>query len=93
LEQFDFNWPSKINRAQVQNLFRLKFVEDKANVIFVGGVGLGKSHLGISLGYAACLTGHHVLFTSAINIVNTLTAAQRAGNFVREQKKYLRPNR
>jgi DNA replication protein DnaC len=92
LEQFDFNWPGKLNRAQVQNLFRLKFVEDKANVIFVGGVGLGKSHLGIALGYAACLAGHRVLFTSAINIVNTLTAAQRAGNFVREQKKYLRPS-
>ena len=49
LDGFDFTWPSKINRTQVQNLFRLKFVEDKGNVILVGGVGLGKSHLGIAL--------------------------------------------
>ncbi len=91
LEQFDFTWPAKINRAQVQNLFRLKFVEDKANAIFIGGVGLGKSHLGIALGYAACLAGHHVLFTTAIDIINTLSSAHKAGRFVTEQKKYLRP--
>jgi DNA replication protein DnaC len=91
LEQFIFTWPTKINRAQVQNLFRLKFVEDKANAILVGGVGLGKTHLGIALGYAACLAGHRVLFTTAIEIVNTLLAAHKAGRFVIEQKKYLRP--
>ena len=39
LEQFDFTWPTQINRLQVQNLFRLKFIEDKANVILVGAVG------------------------------------------------------
>ena len=41
LDQFQWSWPKSINRLQVQNLFRLKFVEDKANVIFIGGVGLG----------------------------------------------------
>ena len=91
-DQFDFTWPSKINRQTVQNLFRFKFVEDKANVIFIGGVGLGKSHLGIALGYGACLAGHRVLFTTAIDIINTLSAAHKAGRFVTEQKKYLRPD-
>ena len=92
LDAFDFNWPSKINRAQIQNLFRLKFVEDKANVIFIGNSGLGKSHLSIALGYAACLAGRSVLFTTAIDIVNNLSAAQNAGRFVAELKKYLRPD-
>src|ERR1035437_3903756 len=54
LDQFDFTWPDKINRLLVQDLFRLKFIQDKANVILVGGVGLGKSHLAIALAYAAC---------------------------------------
>ena len=91
LEQFDFTWPGKLNRAQVQDLFRFRFVEDKANVIFVGGVGLGKSHLSIALGYAACLAGHSVLFATAIDIINTLSAAQNAGRLAVELKKYLRP--
>ena len=92
LEQFDFTWPTKINRSQVQNLFRLKFIEDKANSIFVGGVRLGKGHLAIALGHAACLAGFHVRFATAVDIVNTLSAADKAGRFAQELKKYTRPD-
>ena len=92
LEQFQFSWPRKINRLAVQNLFRLNFIEEKANVIFLGGVGLGKSHLSTALGYAACLKGHSVLFASAIDIINTLAAAQNLGRLKSELKKYLRPS-
>jgi len=60
LEQFQWNWPKKINRAQIQNLFRLTFLEDNTNVVFIGGVGLGKSHLATALGLAACHQGHSV---------------------------------
>jgi hypothetical protein len=41
LEQFNWNWPKKINQAQVQNLFRLAFLKDQTSVVFIGGVGLG----------------------------------------------------
>jgi DNA replication protein DnaC len=54
LDQFQWSWPRKINRLQVQNLFRLTFIEEKANVIFLANVGLGKSHLSIALGHTAC---------------------------------------
>ncbi len=91
LEQFDWSWPKKINRAHVQNLFRLGFLKDKANVIFLGGAGLGKSHLATALAYQACLAGHTVLFTTAIDIVNTLTVAQAAQRLKAELKRYLTP--
>jgi len=92
LEQFNWTWPKKINRAQVQNLFRLSFLKDKANVIFMGGAGLGKSHLGTALAYEACLAGHSALFTTAIDIVNTLAAAQSAHRLKFELKKYVSPS-
>ena len=91
LDNFDWNWPKKINRLQVQNLFRLAFMEQKANVIFLGGVGLGKTHLSTALAYQACLKGHSVLFASAIDIINTLSAAQNAGRLKIDMKKYLNP--
>ncbi len=91
LDQFDWNWPKKINRPQVQNLFRLAFLPDKGNVVFMGGVGLGKSHLAGALGYAACLAGHSVLFTTAVDIINTLTAAQAACRLKVEIKRLLAP--
>jgi DNA replication protein DnaC len=91
LEQFDWNWPKKINRAQVQNLFRLAFLPEHGNVIFMGGVGLGKTHLGIALGHAACLAGHSVLFTTAVDIINTLASAQAAYRLKAELKRLLAP--
>lgn len=91
LEQFNWAWPKKINRPQVQNLFRLSFPKEKANVIFMGGVGLGKTHLATALAYEGCLAGYTVLHTTAIDIVNTLTAAQSANRLKSELKKYLSP--
>jgi DNA replication protein DnaC len=91
LDQFDWNWPKKINRAQVQHLFSLAFLKEKANVTFVGGVGLGKSHLAIALGHAACLQGHSVLFTTAVEAINTLAAAQAQSRLKIELKKFLAP--
>ena len=92
LEQFNWTWPKKINRAQIQNLFRLSFLQDKANVIFMGGAGLGKSHLATALAYEGCLAGHTALFTTAIDIVNTLVAAQSAHRLKAELKKYISPS-
>lgn len=91
LDSFDWNWPKKINRMQVTDLFRLTFMEHDTNVIFLGGVGLGKTHLCIALAYQACLKGHSVLFTAAIDIINSLAAAQNSGRFKKEMKKYCNP--
>jgi DNA replication protein DnaC len=91
LEQFNWTWPKKINRLAVQNLFRLEFVAQHANVVFLGNVGIGKSHLATALGYAACLEGHAVLFAGAIEVINDLQAAQKNGGLKRALKKYLRP--
>jgi DNA replication protein DnaC len=91
LEPFQWTWPRKINRLQVQNLFRLKFIEDNANVIFLGGVGLGKTHLATALGYAACQKGHSVLFATAVDVINTLAAAQNAAPLKPAFNRYLKP--
>ena len=79
LEQFRWDWPKKINRLQVQHLFRLEFVAQKANAVFLGNVGLGKTHLATALGYAACQEGYTVRFANAISVINDLSAAQKRG--------------
>ena len=91
LDQFQWNWPRKINRLQIQNLFRLAFLQTHTNAIFLGGVGLGKSHLAIALGHSACLQGYSALFTTAVDIINTLAAARINGGLKRELAKYLKP--
>jgi DNA replication protein DnaC len=91
LDSFRWDWPKKINRLEIQDLFRLQFVQDHANVILLGTVGLGKTHLATALGYAACQQGISVLFATAIDVVNTLSAAQLKGTLKTELRRYTTP--
>jgi len=91
LDSFRWDWPKKINRLEIQDLFRLQFVHDKANVIFLGLVGLGKTHLATALGHAACQQCISVLFANAIDVVNTLSAAQLKGTLKAELRRYTTP--
>lgn len=92
LDNFQWSWPTKCNEPQIKTLFRLTFLETASNVIFLGGVGLGKTHLSIALGYTACLKGHSVLFATAIDAVNALIAAQAQGRLRQEIARYLKPS-
>ena len=92
IDQFSWSWPKNINRMAIQDLFRLKFLDDRANVIFLGPVGMGKTHLATALGYTACLAGKSVLFATAVDAINTLAAAQSANRLKAELKKYLAPS-
>jgi len=91
LEQFDWSWPKQINRAQVQDLFRLRFVEQNTNVVFIGGVGLGKTHFAVALAHSACLNNVPTLFAPAVEIVNALSAAQAANALAKALKAYVAP--
>ncbi len=76
---------------QVKDLFRLQFMKEHANIILLGGVGLGKTHLATALGYHACLKGKQVLFTHTVDAINTLIIAQKSGRLKLELRKYLKP--
>ncbi len=92
LDNFEWDWPKKINESQIRHLFRLGFVAQKSNVIFMGRCGTGKTHLAAALGYHACQQGHSVLFTSAIEALNRLVAAKAAHRLKTEFRRYLAPS-
>jgi DNA replication protein DnaC len=91
LDQFRWDWPTQINRELIQHHFTLSFLKDHSNLFYLGGVGLGKTHLAVALGYEACLKGHSVLFTSAMDVINTLSASKSAGRLKQEIRKYAKP--
>jgi DNA replication protein DnaC len=52
---WDWNWPAKVNRMQIEHLLELDFINTSTNVIFAGPTGIGKSHLAVALGLC-CLS-------------------------------------
>lgn len=91
LDQFRWSHPEKINRQQIENLFHLNFIDKHENVVFLGGCGLGKSHLSISLATEACRKGYTVLFAGAVEIINVLSAARAMNCLDKALVKYIKP--
>ena len=92
LDEFDFQWPSHINADQVRHLFNLQFIQRAANVVFIGTVGLGKTHLAAALAVAACEQRANTLFTSAAAMINQLAEARDQGTLRKTMKRFLRPD-
>ena len=76
LEDFDFTFNPAIPRATLLELGTCAWVDRRENVILVGNVGVGKSHLAQALGLRACRAGHSVPFTSANDMLVALRAAR-----------------
>ncbi|MEJ1360820.1 MAG: IS21-like element helper ATPase IstB [Candidatus Sedimenticola sp. (ex Thyasira tokunagai)] len=85
--EFDWQWPTKIDQSAVHALMQLDFLSEAQNIILIGSNGVGKSTLAQNLGYQAVMQGHTVLFTTAANMLNDL-AAQDGDNALRRRLKY-----
>jgi len=76
LTDFDFSRLPTLNKAQVLDLARGEYIQQKQSLILIGNPGLGKTHLAISLAVAACRAGKRVRFWTAAGLVNELIQAQ-----------------
>ncbi|HLQ32104.1 MAG TPA: IS21-like element helper ATPase IstB [Chloroflexota bacterium] len=76
LEEFDFPFQPGLSAPRVRELANLSFIDDAANVLMIGGPGVGKTHLAIALGRVACEARRSVLFLHAPQLLDQLVAAE-----------------
>jgi DNA replication protein DnaC len=78
IDQFDFNYhhSRKKQKTRILNLMDLQFVEHKEDIILIGNPGVGKSLVAKCIAYAATQAGQKVLFTTAMDMINHLIAAE-----------------
>ena len=79
LEEFDYQHQSTITKRQINQLLDFGFVDNRANLVFIGPPGVGKTHLAIGIGQKAIEAGYKVLFTTALGLVETLELAEIRG--------------
>jgi len=92
LDTFDFDYPKSIDRELVLRAASLDFLREKANCVFVGPSGVGKTHLANSIGQLACLRGHRVRFATAADLVNDLVAGQARNTLHRRLNAWAAPD-
>jgi DNA replication protein DnaC len=77
LEDFDFSAVPSLEKARVLELAQGAFLTQQENLLILGPSGLGKTHLLLGVGRAACLHGYRVLFRTAAALATELELAQR----------------
>ena len=78
IDQFDFSFHGsrKNQKSRIVNLMDLEFIKHRKDIILIGNPGVGKSFLAKCMAYAATQAGLKVLFTTAMDMINHLIAAE-----------------
>jgi DNA replication protein DnaC len=91
IADFDWAWPTKCDRSLIEELFSLAFIEEAANVVFIGSNGLAKTMLLKNLAYQAVLHGHTARFTLASDMLHDLAAQDSSTALARRLRRYTSP--
>jgi len=89
---FDWSWPTQIDRAAIEELMTLQFLADATNVVFAGPNGVGKTMCACNLGYQAVLAGHTVLFVTAGQLRGDLAALDSDSALRSRLRRYAAPD-
>ena len=87
LESFDFAYQSSLNKDQLKDLSKCRWVPGGENLLFLGPPGVGKTHLAIALGLEAIKQGYRTLFISTQGLLASLAKAH-SENKLEERLKF-----
>lgn len=92
LEDFDFPFQPSIKKQEILELGACHFLEKKANIVFIGQPGTGKTHLSVALALQALGRGKTALFTTVWDMINTLQQSRADYSYQKKIQTYLKPN-
>jgi len=92
LEEFDFDAAITFDRHRVRDLFSLGFIQRREDAIFLGPVGVGKTHLASALGHAACRAGYQVLFLRSDGMLKEIHQSRADNSTEKALRRLLAPD-
>ncbi|MBN2258378.1 MAG: IS21-like element helper ATPase IstB, partial [Anaerolineaceae bacterium] len=91
LADFDFDFQPKLNRTLILDLASVRFIERKESILFLGGNGVGKSHLAQSLALIACQSGYRTYYTTCSELIRDLNSGVYEKTLDKRMRKYINP--
>jgi DNA replication protein DnaC len=92
MADFDWKWPVKIDREQIEELLTLDFLKDSCNIVLLSTNGLGKTMIAQNLASIALGRGYTTRFVKASHMLNQLLECDGASARSRCLKKYCSPD-
>jgi len=71
-EEFDFTFQTSLSPARLRRLAELGFVQRAENILLVGKLGVGKTHLSIAMALPACQARKRVRSLQAVDLLDDL---------------------
>ena len=91
LEDLDYDASPALDRALIQDLASLRFLQQACNVLLVGPPGVGKTHIAVGLARKAAEAGYRVYFTTAADLAARCHRAALEGRWATTMRFYAGP--
>lgn len=91
LADFDFSAQPGLDEPLIRELATLRFIDQGANVLFIGPPGVGKTMLAVGLARAGAEAGHRVYFTTAADLAARCRKAAIEGRWASQMRFYAGP--
>ena len=88
VEDFNFDFQPSVNKAQINDLCTLRFIENKENILFYGTPGVGKTHLATAIGVEAASKRYLTYFISCHDLIQNLRKAYNENRLEARLKHY-----
>jgi len=92
ISEFDWGWPTKIDRIAIEELLSLEFMKESENVVFVGGNGTGKTMISKNIAFECVKQGLSVVCETAGTMLSSLSRYESNGILSRGLAKYTKPD-
>ena len=91
MADFDWSWPTKIDRESIDEILNLGFVERGHNTILLGPNGVGKTMILKNVAYQAVTRGFTVRFATASDMLADLAKQESTAALTRRFRRYTNP--
>lgn len=88
MEMFDFGFQPSIDKAQIDELCTMRFVENKENVVFLGTPGVGKTHLAVAIGILAAQHRYSTYYINCNTLIEQLNKAHYENRLAERLKHF-----